>query len=178
MFKIRPGCFETNSSSMDSYSDIGGYGDYAYANQLVYIVVEWAEGTTEERKDEVREYVNGNGLDDEIESILYDMIPAAADNRDFELDIFQENEITFLVPIEARSIMTSSGYRGDRYNPPEGAEYTYEYDGAAPLKGSANTAAVAKAKEQLLKMFKEAELSEIVAITTIYGTELCDDDFE
>lgn len=169
MFKIRNSCFETNSSSMDRYDDYDNSPDHTHAYQDIRIILKWADNVSDERIDEILDNI------EYVEDKIFDILDSEMeDTDDFYIDDTDNGDIHIKVSVGAKPIMTSPGYKGDRYSPPESAEYKFNYT-RFPTK-SEDCKSIAKIKQDLLNIFHEQGWNEIIEIENIYGEELDEDD--
>ena len=170
MLKIRNNCFETNSSSMDRYDDYDDEPDYSHARQTIRIILKWADDVPEERVDEIINSIEY--VDEDIFSILSSLME---DSDDFEIDNFDDGDITVTADVCASIKVVSPGYKGDRYCPPEAPEIEFIYTGF-PSKNE-ECPARNKVKEDLLKLFRSQGWIEIIGIENVYGEDIDDDEF-
>lgn len=171
MLKIRNKLFETNSSSADRYDDYDDYGpSYSHARQHIRICLKWADDVTDERVDEIFE--NLYQIEEEIFDCLADCME---DAEDFEVYDTSDGDIEITADVTAKAVITSPGYAGDRYCPPEGPEYEFEYTGFpdkredCPLRN--------KVKEDIMKLFVKQGWTEILGIDSLYGEDIDEDEF-
>lgn len=173
MFKIRPNCFETNSSSMDSYDD---YDDdrsrYAKTYQTIRIIFKWDENATDERISEIFDDMLNGVIDKE----LFQQFDEYFDEPDGEVydggDDYLELQYKVIVGVSYRG----SYYPATRYSPAEYPEPELDDDwSGVPLKNQP-FAAKNQIIENLMKVFKERGWTEIVGIENIYGEDIDYDD--
>lgn len=171
MIKIRRGCFETNSSSMDRYDDYDDGPTTTHGRQTIRIILKWADDVTEERVNEILES-DFYQVEEDVFDILCSLME---DADDFEVDNFDDDDITITADVSADIHVVSPAYPGDRYSPPEPAELEFDYTGF-PLKKE-DCPARNKVKDDILKLFHNQGWTEIIGIENVYGEEIDDDVF-
>ena len=173
MFKIRPNCFETNSSSMDSYDD---YDDdrsrYTKTHQKVRIIFKWDENVTDERIEEIFDYI----LHGEIDEELFKQFDEYYDEPEGEVHDGEDDYIELRYPVIIGVSYSGSYYPATRYSPAEYPEPELDDDwSGVPLKNQPFAAKDA-IKDNLMKVFKEKGWTEIIGIENIYGEDIDYDD--
>lgn len=168
MIKIRPGCFETNSSSMDRYED---YDDdtprYGHARQLVHIKLKWQEGTSDTRIDEICDEIYNNKIDDK----LFDIFESYYNDSNSEMNDADYDEITFYENCSATISWHGKYYPATRYEPAEYPEPEIDDIDGVPLKNH-DYPSKNKDKDAVMKIFKEMGWTEIVEIIDIYSDDI------
>lgn len=162
MIKIRPNCFETNSSSMDRYDDYD-MPDHGKADHYITIHLTWTDDITEERFDEIA---------DKLSTDLVEKLAAAF--SDYFEDSCNEVEVDDdTIHMTYKGVYVSVHYEGSyypatRYEPEECPEEIMDDEqefGVNDLQPSQFNAI----KQQLMKVFKDAKIPEIIDVTKIEG---------
>lgn len=176
MFRIRNGIFETNSSSNDYYydDDRDDTPSVAWGHQLVRVIPEWKEDVKDSQIETILEKITS---EDEFYNIILELF---ADDNITEIEVFDLDDYSICLSVEVYAhIEWEGGYSpATRYSP---AEYPYwiPYDGPlAPSKKDAGSVTITKAKEKLMKLFKEKGYTEIIGIESLYGEDVDDYDID
>ncbi|MEE3344844.1 MAG: hypothetical protein VZS44_12175 [Bacilli bacterium] len=183
MLKIRKNIFETNSSSGDYYNDYddNDTGSNSTSHQLIHIIFKLQEELSEEEitKFEKDTYDKLMSFEDKLYEILYELSPDGTDDgfefwedgcdgEYYYLDILSEVKGT--IHVISPEIPRTWDYPGDY------GVWEWLYEGF-PLKNE-TVPALAKAKEDILKLFKENGITQFVEITELYADEADKDEFE
>lgn len=160
MIKVRASIFETNSSSMDRYSDDEnsswreGLPSYAYTTQDVVLEVEWLEELSTQKKEEVIETVCES---DEVTNIFTEYFE---NNSPEEADY--KEDIGFIFAFEVQFSVDWSQY--------DGSYELTDCNGGVPLKGESF---VAKGTliEEANKAFQQLGISKSLKVINIYGQD-------
>lgn len=172
MIKIRGKCFETNSSSMDRYDDyddgysVGSVYGCTHGYQNIFIELEIKDDLTEEEEKQFDDI-------EPIENNLFDVINSyLEDAEDYEISSYGDEYIIISARINAVARITHPGDSGDRYCPPSGPDFEFEYD-AMPLKNEEqNNSFKESIRKDLLNVFENAGWTGVTDIIRVYGDEV------
>lgn len=167
MFSIRPGVFETNSSSMDNFYDEDSYSKYSKCSQSIYIDLNFSPDATDEKCEEILDAIYEFDEDSDFVDIVSNLCVKA----DFiDIDTCDDTiEVKFEITVGV--IIISVGYSGDRYSPPEEPEVEWDLSDAALPEGEDNTAIIKSISDKLMKLFEEKGWTEIIGINSIKASE-------
>ena len=171
MFKIRNSCFETNSSSMDRFTDYERNNtNYAVGIQNIYIDINWADNLSDNRYSEICDMIENGKLGDKLCDIMFKIM----ESENICLEDIKNIEIS------ADFIKISMSFKTKIYvDYDEIAIRGYSYISEVEFSDKDNffpeKQDIWKNKEkyinEILKLFKDENITEIVEISDIYGDD-------